>query len=282
MAVYNTTKLYFYKMPVTFTERDEITYLKSLSNGRTVILIYLELIAKTINKTGILAKVLGDEKIPYTIKELSRIINEEESDIEESLELLRKLNLVYKLKDETYFIPEALSMTNQSVSANKKEKQKQGKNFPPEEEIEKELENKKIEKEKKKSDKKKENKNQDLIVYDDLTGEIKETKTKDNIPYKEIIEYLNHSVGSNYRYTTSKTQSLIKARYNEGFTFDDFINVIEKKKSEWLNTEYEKYLRPETLFGTKFEGYLNQNEIKTADTVMDTLEAIYNGTIRIK
>jgi hypothetical protein len=83
MAVYNTTKLYFYKMPVTFTERDEITYLKSLSNGRTVILIYLELIAKTINKTGILAKVLGDEKIPYTIKELSRIINEEENDIEE-------------------------------------------------------------------------------------------------------------------------------------------------------------------------------------------------------
>jgi len=28
---------------------------------------------------------------------------------------------------------------------------------------------------------------------------------------------------------------------------------------EWLDTEMEKYLCPDTLFGTKFEKYLNQN-----------------------
>ena len=62
--------------------------------------------------------------------------------------------------------------------------------------------------------------------------------------------------------TTKKNKDLIKARINEGFTEDDFIKVIDNKVKEWINTDMEKYLRPETLFGTKFEGYLNQKEVK--------------------
>lgn len=79
------------------------------------------------------------------------------------------------------------------------------------------------------------------------------------IPYKEIIDYLNLKVGSNYKYTTKKTKDLIKTRINEGFNADDFKIVIDKKCTEWINDkEMSKYLRPETLFGTKFESYLNQ------------------------
>lgn len=79
------------------------------------------------------------------------------------------------------------------------------------------------------------------------------------VPYKEIIDYLNNRCGTNYRSSTRKTKDLIKARYNEGFTLDDFKTVIDKKAAEWLNdSKMSKYLRPETLFGTKFEGYLNQ------------------------
>ena len=63
--------------------------------------------------------------------------------------------------------------------------------------------------------------------------------------------------GTNYQATSKKTQSCIRARIKEGFTIDDFKTVIDKKSSEWIGTDYEKYLRPETLFGTKFEGYLN-------------------------
>ena len=33
--------------------------------------------------------------------------------------------------------------------------------------------------------------------------------------------------------------------------------MIDKKCSEWLGTDMEQYLRPQTLFGTKFESYLN-------------------------
>lgn len=72
-----------------------------------------------------------------------------------------------------------------------------------------------------------------------------------------VIAYLNEKAGTAYRSKTKKTRDLIKARFHEGFTVEDFKTVIDKKCAEWLGTEYEKYLRPETLFGTKFEGYLN-------------------------
>ena len=55
-----------------------------------------------------------------------------------------------------------------------------------------------------------------------------------------------------------KTRDLITARVNEGFTEDDFKTVIDKKYKEWHGTDFEIYMRPSTLFGTKFEGYLNQ------------------------
>ncbi|WP_053069810.1 conserved phage C-terminal domain-containing protein [Clostridium botulinum] len=76
--------------------------------------------------------------------------------------------------------------------------------------------------------------------------------------YINIVEYLNKKANTNYRATTKKTKDLINARLNEGFEEKDFYTVIDKKVKEWLGTEWERFLRPETLFGTKFEGYLNQ------------------------
>lgn len=81
---------------------------------------------------------------------------------------------------------------------------------------------------------------------------------------KEIISYLNEVTGSRYKANTDKTKKAIHARLAEGFTVDDFKSVIDKKHEDWKGTEWEKYLRPETLFGTKFEGYLNQKLIKKA------------------
>ena len=90
--------------------------------------------------------------------------------------------------------------------------------------------------------------------------------------YKEIINYLNSKTNNSYRTTTKKTQTLIHARTQEGFTIDDFKKVIDKKASEWMGTEWEKYLRPETLFGSKFEGYLNQKINKQADTGVASIQ----------
>lgn len=79
------------------------------------------------------------------------------------------------------------------------------------------------------------------------------------IPYEKIIDYLNRKTNSHYRPTSKATRRLIKARYNEGFIDIDFKTVIDKKCAEWLQDgNMVQYLRPETLFGTKFEAYLNQ------------------------
>ena len=81
----------------------------------------------------------------------------------------------------------------------------------------------------------------------------------EQIPYEEIIDYLNLKIDAHYKSTTQKTKDSIKARFNEGFTLDDFKKVIDKMTMEWKDSNKMKvYLRPETLFGTKFESYLNR------------------------
>ena len=74
----------------------------------------------------------------------------------------------------------------------------------------------------------------------------------------KIITYLNKQTGSNYKFSSKKTNDLINARLREGFTEQDFYEVIDKKTIEWKGTDFEKFLRPETLFSNKFESYLNQ------------------------
>ena len=85
----------------------------------------------------------------------------------------------------------------------------------------------------------------------------KKEKDNNNI-YSLVIDYLNRKASTNYRSTTKNTQSFINARLKEGYTVEDFKKVIDSKSKEWLSTDFEKYLRPATLFGTKFENYLNE------------------------
>lgn len=94
----------------------------------------------------------------------------------------------------------------------------------------------------------------------------------------EIVDYLNHVCGTNYRPNTKDTQKHIKARLSEGYTVDDFKTVIDKKHGEWSGTEMEKHLVPNTLFApSHFESYLNQNIVKKTSienrvSVVDTWE----------
>ena len=85
---------------------------------------------------------------------------------------------------------------------------------------------------------------------------------------KGILSYLNEKAGTSYRASSKKTQSLINARFNETFTIDDFKRVIDIKVAEWGNDEkMSKFLRPETLFGPKFESYLNQKPVNKGQGV---------------
>lgn len=76
---------------------------------------------------------------------------------------------------------------------------------------------------------------------------------------ESVVTYLNDVCGTRYKTTTPKTRSLINARSKEGFTLDDFRRVIDVKATQWLgDPKMRSYLRPETLFGPKFESYLNE------------------------
>ena len=76
--------------------------------------------------------------------------------------------------------------------------------------------------------------------------------------YIAVCDYLNTKTGQKFRSTSKDTQQHINARLDEGFTVDDFKRVIDNMCADWTNTEWEKYLRPSTLFGRKFENYLNR------------------------
>lgn len=94
----------------------------------------------------------------------------------------------------------------------------------------------------------------------DIGERIKE-KEKENI-IATIIDHLNQTAGTAYRASSRDTKGHINARISEGYTVADFFTVIDKKTAEWKGTDMEKYLRPATLFGSKFEGYLNQKTTK--------------------
>ena len=82
----------------------------------------------------------------------------------------------------------------------------------------------------------------------------------------EVIDYLNQKTGKSFKKTVDKTKRLINARQNEGFTLEDFKKVIDIKCKEWLSDDKMCiYLRPETLFGTKFENYLNQGGVNSEE-----------------
>ena len=110
--------------------------------------------------------------------------------------------------------------------------------------------------------------NNNLTTNQQQSNNTTKKKEKDNNNiYSLVIDYLNRKASTNYRSTTKNTQSFINARLKEGYTVEDFKKVIDSKSKDWLNTDFEKYLRPATLFGTKFENYLNEANKKTPTAI---------------
>jgi uncharacterized phage protein (TIGR02220 family) len=95
---------------------------------------------------------------------------------------------------------------------------------------------------------------------------------KDESMVKSIVDYLNEKSGKRFAPQSKETIKVIEARIKEGNTLDDFKKVIDTKCAKWLRTDFEDYLRPITLFGTKFNSYLNENPtIKRVSTIEKTI-----------
>ncbi|MDK7582141.1 conserved phage C-terminal domain-containing protein [Lactobacillus crispatus] len=85
------------------------------------------------------------------------------------------------------------------------------------------------------------------------------------IPYKEIIDYLNKKTNQHLRYQTKAYQKLIRQRFEEGATLEDFKKAIDNQAYAWQGTRFWKYMRPSTLFqASKFDSYVNANDLNQA------------------
>ena len=74
----------------------------------------------------------------------------------------------------------------------------------------------------------------------------------------EVVAYYNSVMNTNCRPGTKEYVSLITARLNEGYTVSDLKHVIDVKYEEWHDTDMERHIVMGTLFGNKFDRYLNQ------------------------
>ncbi|MCY1631151.1 phage replisome organizer N-terminal domain-containing protein [Bacillus paralicheniformis] len=251
------------KLSTQMFEDEKIKLIEQMPEADTILIIWVKLLAQA-GKTNASGYIYLSKNIPYTDEMLATIFNRPLPIVRMALQTFQQFGMIEI--DEHNFINISNWEKHQNVEGmdrvrqlnaerNKRyrERKKQLQLSSPQNagdvsvtsrdgtEIDKELD-KDIDKE-------------NNIVSgkpDDVSSE------KDEIPYKLIIDLLNKVAGTKYRHTTAKTRSLIKARWNEGNRFDDFKHVILVKWEEWRGSDMDKYLRPETLFGTKFENYRNQ------------------------
>ena len=257
MSEYNTQRYYWIKLTDKFMTSDTVDFLMEQKDGANYVVIYQLLCLKTVNNNGCLSREIGEVIIPYDEEKIQRDLKWFTIDtIRVAMTLYKKLGLIYEQENGILKITNFDEMVgSQSNSALKKQQQrlrlKNDKDTRVDNKVDRRVDKrvdicppeKDIDKEKEK----------DIDIEIDKELHIKENKIK------EIVDYLNEKISSHYSYKTQHTKLHINARLNEGFTLDDFKTVIDKKVSEWKGTEFEKYLRPETLFGTKFENYLLSN-----------------------
>lgn len=76
---------------------------------------------------------------------------------------------------------------------------------------------------------------------------------------RSVLSYLNQKAGTNYKTDAADSVRLISELFHKGYTETDMMSVVDKKVASWLgDAKVEQYLRPSTLFGPKFDQYLQE------------------------
>lgn len=103
--------------------------------------------------------------------------------------------------------------------------------------------------------------NRDIDIVPDEPEQVPAKKPRQpSPPYQEIIEYLNKKANKSFKATSKETRRLILARWKDGYTLEDFQRVIDGRVAKWYtDAKMQEYLRPMTLFSSKFESYLNDS-----------------------
>ena len=265
------TKIYFWlKVDKKFFDNLFIKRLKNMPGGYTMTVIYIRLMLESLEDDCIL---YYEGYFDSLVQELALKLDVSEDDINMTVAYFTKCGLIQIDDDGHATLSQAKAMVESETNwaKYKRDQRKNSQNLPKLENVQ----NKKtisnscpteIEKENRVS-----SKSNNLYLDNILSGNpdynfptwLEETAIKDleKTKYKELwipIVYLNQVANKRYKFV-DKTKRLLLARFKEGYTLEDFKQVIDIKTAEWKDSpEFSKYLRPETLFGSKFDGYLNQ------------------------
>lgn len=254
-------RYYWLKLHKDFFQSHQIRILEGMPNGKEYAYFLLKLLAESVSHDG---RLRLSDAIPYNEEMLSSLTNTNVDIVRSAIKAFEALGLLEIMDDGTYYLTEVKRLTGSETAWAEKKRiyREQRKELRQEEdnvlEVSGQLEDKKgqcpiRDKSKEIRDKSKEIK--------------KETRKKD---CSAIISYLNEKLGTQYR-ASGKTEELVLARMNEGYTVDDFLVVIETMCMEWLGDEkMEQYLRPSTLFSkSHFPEYLNRKPKKEKPSWMD-------------
>lgn len=233
---------YYLKLKENFFDSDEMKLLESFDNGYLYSNILLKLYLKSLKNNG---KLVLNDYIPYNAKMIATLTGHNVDIVEKALEIFANLHLIEVLDNGAIYMLNIQNLVG-SISS---------------EGIRKQEYRMKIAEEKESGTK--------LGQCPDI---VSISSSSSNCSYsssiKEIVSYLNKICGTSYRDTSNKTQTLIRARIKEHFTVEDFKTVIAYKFKEWgEDAKMKAYLRPETLFGTKFESYLQNAKSNTTPTL---------------
>ena len=274
------TKVYFWlKVDKKFFDNLFIKRLKHMPGGYTMTVIYIRLMLESLEDDCIL---YYEGYFDNLVQELALKLDVSEDDINMTVAYFTKCGLIQIDDDGHATLSQAKAMVESETNwaKYKREQRKNSQNLPKLENVQKletasnscptEIE---IELDKELEQDLKLDINKEYIVEGTSPNEqsssftfptwLEETAIKDleKTKHKELwipIAYLNQVANKRYKFV-DKTKRLLLARFKEGYTLEDFKQVIDIKTAEWKDSpEFSKYLRPETLFGSKFDGYLNQ------------------------
>nr|DAF56794.1 MAG TPA: replisome organizer [Siphoviridae sp. ctKFk2] len=247
------------KIATDIFDDEKILLIESLPDAYAIITVWFKLLclAGKKNNGGVF---LMNDKIPYTDKMLATIFRMNESTVKLALNAFEQFKMI-EIVEGIITIPN----WNKHQTLDAYERKKERDRLYQEERRAKQRAL--IEKSPDKSSER----TSDVAVSDIDKEEDKEKDNNIYVPYKEIITYLNEKTGKKLRWDVKSNQKEIKARFNEGYTLDDFKTVIDKKYHEWgrkpTKEELQRgikdmriYLRPKTLFGSNFDVYLNQEQ----------------------
>lgn len=277
-------KYYYMRLKEDFFDTDEMKLLEAMQDGYLYSNILLKMYLKSLKGNG---KLMFNNAIPYNSQMIATVTGHQVGTVERALEIFRQLGLIEVLESGAIYMIHIQNFIGKSnteadrkrayrklIECEKNENLGQMSDKCPTNVLEMSPRDRDKDKDRDKDRDRDRDKDRDRVEvetkYIYCREENREAEDKSLSAFvgkadyasdfvKAVIEHLNAKTNKAYKATTAKTKTLILARKKEGFGLDDFKKVIDTKAKEWRGTEMDKYLRPETLFGTKFEGYLNES-----------------------